>query len=215
MDSQLPRLTKVGLRFLVLLPAAYLLWYFLAAWWLTPLSHVVEVTSQWLYPKTVDAVMQDGVFLFVLVDPNNSGTLPVLRLKADGRIFGVFKVYTPPLGGGIPIFLALALASTAGPLRHLINLLIGGLVLMAGHALSIVVKIGATLFSEVPDFRPSNTYCSAECYWDLFFPLQYFTYLILPTLLAVVTWAVLYRSYLRRVILSLGGAASRSLSARP
>lgn len=195
-----PELRRAIVRFLILLPAAYAVWYVAGSLWLVPVAHLTDAVTGWLYPNTVQQVLQDNVFLFVLVDPSISGGLPVAELKADSRSYGVFKIYTPPLGSGIPLFWALALALAAPPLRRLFNLLLGSLVLMAGQVTSIVVKMGATLFSQVPAFRPSNAICSADCYWALLFPVQYFTYLILPTLLAVLTWAILYRTDLRRLI---------------
>lgn len=209
MKSTEPEIRNFVIPFLILLPAAYLLWYYAGAWWLIPVGHLVGLGTQSLFPNTVDHVLQDGVFLVVLVDPSFAGGLPFVELQGGGGRYGAFKVYAPPLGSGTPLFLALALASDARPLRHLGNVLTGCIVLMFGHAASIVVKIGATLFSEVPAFRPSDALCSTDCYWALLFPFQYFTYLIMPTLLSVIIWAVLYRPYLR----GLGGAIRNKISA--
>jgi hypothetical protein len=200
MPSPKAEIRNFVVPFLILLPAAYVIWYLAGAWWLVPVRNLAELGAQWLYPRTVEHILQDGVFLLVAIDPTNAGGLPRVALNINGGgAFGAFKVYAPPLGAGVPLFFALALASGAAPLHHLLNLMMGGVVLMLGQALSIVVKIGATLFSEVPAFRPSDNLCSTDCYWALLFPVQYFTYLILPTLLAVVTWAVLYRRYLERL----------------
>jgi hypothetical protein len=189
---------------LVLLPAAYFVWYVLGAWFLFPVAMLSDLLSQWLFPNTVQRVVQDGVFLLVVVT-NTAGGIPSSVPPNGSALTAVdaFRVYGPPLGAGIPLFLALAVASDAQVSRHLRNLVVGVVVLLLGQTVSVLLKVTATLFSQVPAFRPASDLCSADCYWTLLYPVQYFSYLILPTLLAIVLWATLYAPTLRLLLPTL------------
>jgi len=196
---------------LILLPAAYFVWYVLGAWFLVPVVVLSDTLSQWLFPNTVQRVLQDGVFLLVVVADSSAASSALAPL--DGPLptpVDAFRVYGPPLGAGIPLFLALSVASDARPVRHLLNIISGMVLLLLGQSLSVMVKVTATLFSQVPDFRPSGEFCSADCYWAILFPVQYFTYLIVPSLLAVLVWAVLYAPYVRSLVPTLTNHMTRN-----
>lgn len=195
---------------LVLLPAAYFIWYVLGAWFLLPVSMLSGSLSQLLFPDVVQGVVQDGLFLLVVVADSGDGASLAGRLEGMApTAVDAFRVYGPPLGAGIPLFLALAIASNAPFWRHVRNVVVGIVTLLLGQTLSVMLKIIATLFSQVSAFRPSTDLCSSDCFWAILYPVQYFTYLILPTLLAILVWAALYAPYLRLLLPAVGNHLSR------
>lgn len=197
MGEHLTPARRFASALLLLLPAAYGAWYLFGAWWLVPVASLTELFLPLVYGDSVQGMLRDGVRLFVLLPPELAPGLRLIEVPGAGSEgpFRVFQVYTPPLAAGVPLFFALSLASSTRFLLQAIKLLSGTLILMAGQTISIVVKIGATLFSVAPSLRPSSAICSTDCFWAIIFPVQYFTYLILPMLLGVLTWVVLYRPF--------------------
>ena len=200
-----PRLWDFLAPFCVLLPAAYFVWTVLSPWLLAPVVFLSDAISQWLFSGYVKQVVQAGVFLVIVVVREASEGATAIQVNGvDLKALSAFRVYAPPLGSGMPLFIALALASDASPRRHVVNLGVGIAALFLGQTISVLFKIAATLFSKIPEFRPSDALCSVDCYWSVLYPLQYFTYLILPTMLPVLLWGILYAAYLRALVPALG-----------
>lgn len=184
------------LPLLVILPAAYLVWYAFAVAFALPAEFLSGWLSQWLFGDVLHRIVRHGVSLVFLVD----GALPGTSRQ--------FQVYLPPLGSGLPLFFALALASDAPVRRHVINLLTGWVLLVLGQTVSVMFKVGATIFSYFPPVTAPDALCSTDCYWAMLYYVQYFTYMLLPNLLPVILWAVLYRRYIRSLLGAITDAAS-------
>jgi hypothetical protein len=173
---------------LILLPVAYLVWYRFADVFALPAALLSGALSHWLFADVVHRVVKYGVSLVFLVDGDPAGTARQ------------FLVYLPPLGSGLPLFIALSLASDARFIRHVINLFSGWLLLVMGQTVSVMFKVGATLFSYSPPITSPDALCSTDCYWAMLYYVQYFTYMLLPNLLPVIVWALLYRQYVRELV---------------
>jgi len=170
----------------VLLPAAYFVWFALAPWFVLPAALLSSYLSHWIFGDAVTELVQRGVVLDI-----------TLRGSAGQALTNPahFQVYAPPLGAGLPLFVAMALASDASVRRHLLNVGAGIVLLSVGQAVSILFKIAATIFSRSPPVVSGEALCSTDCLWTILFGAQYFTYMILPGLLPVLLWALLYRRY--------------------
>ena len=191
---------------LIILPAAYLVWYSFAGVFAFPAAVLSGVLSQLLFSDVVQRVAMDGLSLTVIVNERgvDMGTLVARNgVRVDAGL--AFQVYLPPLGSGVPLFVSLCLASDAGVFRHLTRVTLGILMLGLGQTLSVLLKVGATLFSYFPPVTASDALCPTDCLWQMLYVPQYFTYVLLPNLLPVVLWAILYRSYVGAMVYGTTG----------
>ncbi len=174
---------------LIILPGAYLVWLTFAPLFVMPAAGLTALLSRVLFPETVTDVAQHGVFLVVQVQDRLGSAVPT-RLQ----------VYAPPLGAGLPLFLALSLASDATFVGHTWRVMLGIVLLILGQTTSILFKIAATLFSFAPPAVSADAFCSVDCYWAALYYVQYFTYMILPGLLPLIIWPILYLRYVQALI---------------
>lgn len=174
---------------IIILPGAYLVWFVFATFFVVPAAALTALLADWLFSEPAVTVSQHGVFL--LIRAQTVSQLPV---------FDQFQVYAPPLGAGLPLFLALALASDAAVREHAWRIPLGVLCVVLGQTVSILLKIAAELFSSWPPTPPADAFCSVDCYWMMLYYVQYFTYMVLPGLLPLLVWASLYPAYVRALI---------------
>jgi hypothetical protein len=180
----------------VLLPAAYFVWFALAPWFVFPAAILSASLSHWIFADAVMEVVQHGVVLDITLRESPGMAANAAPIGGHGLASAAqLRIYAPPLGAGLPLFLAMALASDASVARHLFNVGAGMILLSLGQTVSILFKIAATIFSRSPPAGSVDALCSTDCLWTVVYTAQYFTYMILPGLLPVLVWVLLYRPY--------------------
>ena len=115
----------------------------------------------------------------------------------------------------MPLFFALAVVSDGSAVLHLRDLSIGAILLMLGQTISVLFKVGATLFDYFPPETAVDAVCSTECYWAVLYYLQFFSYMLLRTILPVVLWALLYRGYVTALSSGIRDAVSNGTMDHP
>lgn len=183
---------------LVLLPSFYFAWYFSGPFFAWPIARLTDSVLTWWWPEMIAGVGQAGSKVQILTRVG----LPEIQAAA-GRGFA-FDVMT--YSYGIPLFAALAIASDATAPQHLFRLTLGFLVLIAGVFSSLFVSI-LYVFTFHPDYQGVAALAQLQRHEDQINYLYFLGFMIVPRLLPVLIWVILYRDMLERILKSIRRSA--------
>jgi hypothetical protein len=179
-------------QLLVLLPAFFFAWYETLVWLVPLLAGLLDPLLHLCWPTT-----------FVKIQAAGSKLVVIVRLAAEAVSAGqahkgvVLNPFT--YSYGIPLFAALAIASTASSRQHLVRLLVGLGVLAAGVCLSILASL-LFMFQFDAGFERLQLLGSAPANDTLVRYLHFLGFQILPRVLPIALWILLYRDWLGQLI---------------
>lgn len=183
-------LTALG-QLALLLPAFLFLWFTAGEWLIPGLARMLEPVLIALWPETVLSVETAGRKLLVV-------TRLAASVAADPHIVAQRKgVLVNPFtySYGLPLFAALALASTASWRQHLLRLSIGFGILTLGLCCSILVSL-LYLFQHDGDYRGFHAF-GGDAWNDMLVAYAHFLgFNLVPRLLPLLLWILLYRDWL-------------------
>lgn len=186
-----PALLAAFAQFLILLPAFLFLWYFAGDALFPALAKLLEPVLRTLWPDTVLSVQPSGrkiLILTQLLPPDHVD--PVMRPPRRAVMVNPFTY-----SYGLPLFAALALASSAGWRSHLLRLAIGLPVLILGLIFSVIVSL-LYLFQISDGYAGLRVVESAELNEAVVFYAHFLGFNLTPRLLPLLLWVLLYRDWL-------------------
>lgn len=193
-------------RVLLLLPLAFALWYFTAAWHLAPVVWLSElILRSWMPDAVADLRLRGDALLLVTHFGEVGG-----RLVADPPPGENLGFLSNPLSYSysLPVFAALALATPGR--RQWWRLLAGLAILMLVAVASMLATLLKTLAFDVGSVFVAQQQWGALARNGAAMAYQ-FGSLLLPMVTPVVLWLALYRGYLAELA---PGIASRWRGAR-
>jgi hypothetical protein len=182
-------------RLALLLPILMLAWYQLGPRLIPGLAWLLEPLLQALWPDTVLAVEAAGrkiILITQVVEPTGFGLAYTTARK--GVLFNPFTY-----SYGLPLFAALALASSAAWWRHLIRVTLGLSVLTLGLCFSVAVSV--LFLFQFDGIHPGFHALGTKDLNDGFVQYAHFLgFNLVPRVLPLVMWIVLYRDWLSELI---------------
>jgi len=193
------RLRHFVFQFVVLLVAAYFVWYAYAPVFVWPIALVTDLLASLSMDGVFYAVRQKGEVIEVLTIPQ----APVIEVyAADGKAVRqghALPISVLTIAYGTPFFIALSLASPAGWKRQLVVLLLGCAILTLGQGLSLLAKAAWELRSLLVPEQGMGP-CTAHCLRHGLYYLHYLSFLVLPPLLPVILWAMFHARFAKTVM---------------
>lgn len=192
---------------LILLAPFFYAWYQTLPWFLPGLAALLEPVLKAAWPDSLVAVNATGGKIVVLV-----------RLIADDAAIGegmkavVLNPYT--YSYGIPLFSALALASTAGTRQHSVRILLGLLLLAVGLVFSIQASL-LFMFQFDEGFQRLSLLGSPSANDSLVIYVHFLGFRVLPRALPVLLWVLLYLDWIRELAHSFANPQGRSGTEMP
>ncbi len=186
-------------RVLLLLPLAFALWYFTAAWHLAPVVWLSElILRSWMPDAVADLRLRGDALLLVTHFGEVGGRL--VANPPPGENLG-FLSNPLSYSYSLPVFAALALATPGR--RQWWRLLAGLAILMLVAVASMLATLLKTLAFDV------GSVFVAQQHWGMAerssVALAYqFGSLLLPMVTPVVLWLALHRAYLAELAPALG-----------
>ncbi len=186
------------LQALILLPSFYFAWYATAALTAAPLAALLEPVLQFIWPDTVQGAfaLREKVVLslqVVLAQPPEAVGAEVVTRGKGIMINPLSYSY------GIPLFLALAIASDASLGAHLLRVVIGLTILVAGICATVATTLVFALHAD-PSAEGIRLAADDAFNETLVRYLHFVGFLLLPRALPVVAWALLYRDTVAAII---------------
>ncbi|NCA69134.1 MAG: hypothetical protein EOM91_03345 [Sphingobacteriia bacterium] len=190
MRAPWPAVLTALAAFLVMLPAFLFLWYQAGPWLVPALVALLEPMLTWLWPDTVIGVEPAGRKLIVITELVSTASIPPRK----GVLVNPFTY-----SYSLPLFAALALASTASFLRHLLRLAIGMGVLTLGVCFSILVSL-LYLFQLDDGYAGLQFSSRAELNEAIVRYAHFLGFNLTPRVLPLLMWILLYREWLAELM---------------
>ncbi len=180
---------------LLWLVPAFMIWYALGPWWLMPAAGWTHLVLTHLFPQAIAAVEPQGITVdiitrFVMAAPADVAAPP----GAQAQI--IFTVNALKYTYGLPLLLALTLATPTDIGDKLYRAVMGGVVFMlipvwgiACDALKVLVFQMEPAIAEQMGTTPLTR--------ELLVLAYQLGYLILPAVAPILIWAVFHQDFLR------------------
>lgn len=196
-------------QLIILLPSLYFAWYASAPLLSYVLAFLLKPLLVSLWPDVVlnVASAESKILIFVKMLP-----LEESRHLAPPVSGGEKGVIVNPLSYsyGLPLFLALALASMASFRQHLARMVVGAAVIAAGICFTVAVSLVFALDAN-PKLQGIRLATDPETNDLLIRYLHFLGFNVVPRMLPLLAWGVLYRETGRAIVQPLlGGTVSES-----
>ncbi len=186
-----PVLSLLG-QVLVLLPAFFFAWYQTLVWLVPLLADLLDPVLRLVWPTSFVKVQASGASLLVL-------TRAVGEAAATGQPNQGVALNPFTYSYSIPLFAALAIASDATWRQHRTRLALGLVVLIAGVCLSILASLLFS-FQFEKGFQRLELFGSPAATDTLVRYLHFLGFQLLPRVLPILLWLLLYREWLGELI---------------
>lgn len=176
---------------------AFALWYWLAPILVMPVGGLTSFALGWFYPHDILQVERQGYHLETVtrfgVDMLPQATVPP---GADAQV--VFGINALKYCYGLPLLVALTLATPTGVRHKLLCLGIGGMILTVFQSWGVYFE---TLLNLVFRLGPRIGRAVIDAQWQAdAIALSYqLGYLILPPVLPVIIWAAFHTGFIRQL----------------
>lgn len=201
-------------QLVILLPAFYFAWYATGPYTATALAEILGILFRFFLVDKVYAIHTSGTDIVIYMQ-----NLPRVTIGESTAAFSfadkgiVVNPFT--YSYGVPLFLALAIASPATLRQYVFRVGSGLTILYAGICFSIISSI-IFIMHENPDIQWPNFSADADLNDALVDYIHFVGFLLIPRILPLVIWGILYRESIREIIHSLRSShASKGASGTP
>lgn len=196
-------------QLLILLPSLYFAWYAGAPVLAYLLTFLLKPVLLGLWPDVVLNVSAAASKVVILVRMAPAEAAAPLASAAAGGEKGVI-VNPLSYSYGLPLFFALALASSASWSQHLLRIVVGVAVIAAGICFTVAVSLVFALDAN-PKLVPIRLASDPETNELLIRYLHFLGFNVVPRVLPLLAWAVLYRETGRAIVQPLFGGTGQGI----
>ncbi len=188
-------------QLIFLIPAFYFVWYATGAFTASALAEILRHLFHYLWADYVYALKASGTDIIIYMQ-----NLPLVAQGESAAVISLSKkgiVVNPfTYSYGIPLFLALAIASPATLPQYAIRISTGLVILYAGVCFSIIASI-IFIMHETPGIQWPTLADSVEINDTLIDYIHFVGFLLIPRVLPLLMWVILYRVAIAEIIHSL------------
>lgn len=187
-----------AIQLLFLLPSLFFVWYQAGPWVAPLLAKLLEPLLHGIWPNAIQAVKPMGAKLVVIAQlqhPITHGDFAGHFIYSDKGI--LISPYTYAFGA--PLYAALAIASTASFKQHVLRFSLGMILLLAGVGITVVTSL-LYIFQLDSGYPQLHWFASRELNDTLVRYCHYIGFQLVPRVLPLMLWALLYRETLRELL---------------